>query len=223
MWKGGGEGVHVGFSDEFDGDGDVEFPGTEGFIVGGGNETTIFIDERDGVDGLQMVVVFLRHSPSAGIILHDFLVRHARQELVQVVGVGFDNVRDARSANAGGTRAGFGVPEFDVAVVGCAEEVLTGGLEGEVGDAFGVAGVGTKELAVAVDVEDFDFGVVAAGEEEVGGGGEEADDGNGFGAVVPGVDELFGVEAALGGVVVVVGGGMHVGATLVVGEGVAVE
>ena len=48
----GGQGVHVGFGDEFDGDGDVDFPGSEGLVVGGGDEAAVFVDEGDGVDGL---------------------------------------------------------------------------------------------------------------------------------------------------------------------------
>lgn len=35
MRAGGGEGVHVGFCDVLYGDGDIEFPGAEGFVVGG--------------------------------------------------------------------------------------------------------------------------------------------------------------------------------------------
>lgn len=50
--EGGCEGVHVRFGDEFDGDGDVEFPGSEGFVVRGGDEAAVFVDEGDGVDCL---------------------------------------------------------------------------------------------------------------------------------------------------------------------------
>lgn len=47
-----GQRVHVRFSDEFDRDGDVEFPGTEGFIVRGSDKAAVFVDEGDGVNGL---------------------------------------------------------------------------------------------------------------------------------------------------------------------------
>jgi len=74
---GGGEGVHVRFCDEFDGDGDVEVPGAEGFVVRGGDEAAVFVAEGDGVDGAEMVVVFLRHLPGDGVELYDLLVGHA--------------------------------------------------------------------------------------------------------------------------------------------------
>ncbi len=55
-----------------------------------------------------------------------------------------------------------------------------------------MARVGAEELAGAVDVEEFYFGVSAGGEEEVRCLGEEADGVYGFGAVLPRVDVLFG-------------------------------
>ena len=62
------------------------------------------------------------------------------------------------------------------------------GVEGGVGNGFGVASVGAEEFAVVVDVPDFDFGVGGGGEEEVAGIREEAEGGNGFGVRSPGVD-----------------------------------
>lgn len=46
-----GEGIHVGLCYEFDWDGDVEFPCSEGFVVGGCDEAAVFVYEGDGVDG----------------------------------------------------------------------------------------------------------------------------------------------------------------------------
>ena len=69
--------VHVGLCDEFDGDGDVVFPCSQGFVVRGGYEAAVFVDECDGVDGTEMVVVFLGHFAGSGVELNDFLVGHA--------------------------------------------------------------------------------------------------------------------------------------------------
>ena len=110
MREGGGEGVHVGFGDELDGNGDIEFPGAEGLVVGGGDEAAVFVDEGDGVDGLEVVVVFLGHFPGAGVVLDDLLVGHAGEEFVGGGWVGFDDVGDAGCAYAGGAFAAFGVP-----------------------------------------------------------------------------------------------------------------
>ena len=106
----GREGVHVGLGDEFDGDGDVEFPGAEGLVVRGGDEAAVLVNEGDGVDGLEVVVVFLRHLPGASVVLDYFFVRHTSQAFVGGGGVHFDDVGDAGGANARGTGAGFGVP-----------------------------------------------------------------------------------------------------------------
>ena len=68
---------HGGLGDEFDGDGDVVFPSSEGVVVGGGDEAAVFVDESDGVDGAEVVVVFLGHFAGAGVELDDFFVGHA--------------------------------------------------------------------------------------------------------------------------------------------------
>jgi len=57
--RGTDEGVHVGFCDEFDGDGDIVFPCSKGFVVRGCYEAPVLVDEGDGVYGAEMVVVFL--------------------------------------------------------------------------------------------------------------------------------------------------------------------
>lgn len=58
---GGGfhHGEHVRFRDEFDRDGDIVFPGAEGFVVGGGDESSVGVCECYGIDGSEMMVVFL--------------------------------------------------------------------------------------------------------------------------------------------------------------------
>ena len=112
MRRGRDERVHVGFSDEFDGDVDVEFPCAKGLVVRGGDETAIFIAEGDGVYGSEMVVVFLGHLARAGIVLEDFLIGETGEEFVRVGRVEFYHVRYCGVLEAGGAGACFGVPEF---------------------------------------------------------------------------------------------------------------
>ena len=194
MRRGSHHAVHVGLGDEFDGDGDVVFPRPQGLVVGGGDEAPVGVDEGDGVDGAQVVVVFLGERAGAGVELDDLLVRHAGEELVRVRGrrVEADDVRDLAGCEAGGAFAVFGVPELHLAVVGGGQEVGAGGVEGGVGDGFGVAGIGAQQFALVVDVPDLDFAVGRGGEEEVAGVGEEAEGGDGFGVRFPGVDVFLG-------------------------------
>ena len=51
MRRRGRERVHVRFGDELDGDGDVDFPRPQGFVVRGRDEAPVFVAEGDGVDG----------------------------------------------------------------------------------------------------------------------------------------------------------------------------
>lgn len=108
--RGGGEGVHVWFSDEFDGHGDVDFPRTEGLVVAGGDEAAVLVAEGDGVYGTEMVVVFLGHFAGVGVELDDLLVAHAREEFLRVGGIEFDDVWDCTCFEAADAFAGFGVP-----------------------------------------------------------------------------------------------------------------
>ena len=112
--------VHVGFGDEFDRHGDVVFPSAEGLVVGGGDEAAVVVDEGDGVDGPEVVVVFLGHVAGAGVELDDLFVGHAGEEFV-ARGRGrveADDVRDFARREARDAFAVFGVPELHLAVVG---------------------------------------------------------------------------------------------------------
>ena len=116
-----------------------------------------------------MVVVFLRHLPRSGVVLENFLVGETGEEGVWVRGVEFYDMWDGGVGKASGACAGFGVPEFEGAVVGGGEEVRAWVGKGYVGDRLCVATVGAEVFTGAVDVEDFYFGVGAGGEKEVGG------------------------------------------------------
>lgn len=73
----GCEGEHVRFSDELDGDGNVQFPCPQRLVVGGSDEAAVFVDEGDGIDWAEVMVIFLSHFAGAGIVLNYLLIRHA--------------------------------------------------------------------------------------------------------------------------------------------------
>ncbi len=74
--RGSRHGIHVRFGDVFDGDRDVVVPGSEGFVVRGGHEAAVFVNEGDGIDGCEMMVVFLDNITSTDVELYDLLVGH---------------------------------------------------------------------------------------------------------------------------------------------------
>ena len=143
------EGEHVWFCDEFNRDGNAIFPGAEGFVVRCGDKATVFVNKRDGIDCCQVVVVLLNQFAGAGIELNDLLVGHTSQELVGVLCTRVESNDVWRLAGRETTKALaiLGVPEFDLAVVGCCEECFPGGMEICVGDSFGVARESAQKLA----------------------------------------------------------------------------
>jgi hypothetical protein len=161
--------VHVGLCDELDGNGNTVFPGTQRFVIGGGDESAVFIDEGNGVDRTQMVVVFLHHLLRARVELYDLFVRHTRKELVRVRWVEPDHVRNLARREPVQAFACFGIPELHVAVIGCGEEVLSCGCECDVGDGLGVAVVGAQKLSLVVDIPDLPTSALKhnGGQEEV--------------------------------------------------------
>lgn len=73
----GCEGEHVRFSDELDGDGNIQFPCPQRLVVRGSDEAAVFVDEGDGVNWAEVMVIFLSHFAGAGIVLNYLLIRHA--------------------------------------------------------------------------------------------------------------------------------------------------
>ena len=139
-------GVHVRLRDELDRHGDAVLPRAQALVVRGGDEAARVVDEGDGVDGTQVVVVLLRHLPRARVELHDLLVRHARQELVPVFGgrVEGDAVRRLARGEARDALPLLRVPELHLTVEGGGEEGRAVGGEGAVGDGLAVACVGAQ-------------------------------------------------------------------------------
>jgi hypothetical protein len=65
----GGHAVHERVGDIFDDDGDVPVPDTDRLVVRGRDEPAVFVDEGDGVDRPEMLVVFLRDLARLGVVL----------------------------------------------------------------------------------------------------------------------------------------------------------
>jgi hypothetical protein len=71
--------------DSLDLDGNAVFPYPERAVVGRRHEAAVFVDELDGVDGAQVVVVLLDCLVTrAAIVLQDPVVRQTRQEFVPI-------------------------------------------------------------------------------------------------------------------------------------------
>jgi len=62
--------VHVRFGNVFDDYWDIVIPSTYGFIVGGGYETTILIDESNSIDRPKMLIIGLDDLVRSQIVLH---------------------------------------------------------------------------------------------------------------------------------------------------------
>jgi hypothetical protein len=60
----------VRFSNVLDDYRDIVVPSTYRFVVGGGYETTILIDERNGIDRSKMLIVGLNDLVRSQIVLH---------------------------------------------------------------------------------------------------------------------------------------------------------
>lgn len=136
MRGGSDQGVHVRFRDEFDGNGDVVLPDTDGFVVGRRNKTTVVVHKGDRVDGSQMVVVVLRALPGACVELNNLLVGHTSQKLVRMlrIGVEADNVRYLARRESADALAVLRVPKLDVPIEGRCEEGFPRGIERSICD-----------------------------------------------------------------------------------------
>lgn len=76
-------------------------------------------------------------------------------------------MRNCAGLETGEASAGLGVPDFHVTIVGAADELSASGVEVDVRDALCVAGVGSEQLAVAIDVEDLYLGVCRSRQEQM--------------------------------------------------------
>ena len=69
MDRDSGHRVHVRFCDVLDNNRDVEVPGADGLVIGGGHEPSVLVNEGDCVHWSEMLVVFLGNLAGVDIIL----------------------------------------------------------------------------------------------------------------------------------------------------------
>lgn len=62
-------GMHMGFCDVLDNDGNIEVPGANRLVIRRGHKAPVFVDERDGVHRSKMLVVFLGDFSGVHIVL----------------------------------------------------------------------------------------------------------------------------------------------------------
>jgi len=69
--------VHVGFGDIFDDDWDIKVPCSNRLIIRSGDESSIIVNEGDGVDRPKMLIILLSDFSRVHVVLDDLLVHHA--------------------------------------------------------------------------------------------------------------------------------------------------
>jgi len=90
---GGWDTVHRWLADILDGDWDVVIPDQHLLVVGGGHDSAIVVNEKDGVDGAEVVVVLLNDIAFPDVILDNFLVRTPHENDVGILRIELDAVR----------------------------------------------------------------------------------------------------------------------------------
>ena len=134
--------VHVRFGNVFDDYWDIVVPSTYRFIVGGGYETTILIDESNSVDGSEMLIISLDDLVGSQIVLHvspahdtdsltyldDLLILHTSHEDILLISVGMilDDIRDFTIREYLNTFSSLCIPLFDITIVRCGQEFGSG-------------------------------------------------------------------------------------------------
>ena len=86
--------------------------------------------------------------------------------------------------------ASFRVPDFHKTVVRATDKLRAVGIEVDVRYGFGMAAVRSKELAVAVDIENLYLGVRRSRQEKMICGRKESESVDRFGAMLPSMYEL---------------------------------
>lgn len=123
--------MHVWFSDILDDHRYIKVPSPYCFVVRGGDEAAVFINESNGVDRTQVLIVFLCNVAGVHIVLQQYdmfgrlktrqktetnlnnlLIRHTSEEnvLFILIWVEPDDIRNLPITKAFDTLAGFSIP-----------------------------------------------------------------------------------------------------------------
>jgi len=114
--KGNGwHGMHGRIGNVLDGNANIPFPNEYLLIVGAGDHDhggTLFFrfDEGDGVDGCEMVIVFLVHESRGTIVGDDFVIGTAGDKVIIVFGIELQYVGNASICECLEYGTGFGIP-----------------------------------------------------------------------------------------------------------------
>mmetsp|Transcript_24970 Transcript_24970/g.52488 ORF Transcript_24970/g.52488 Transcript_24970/m.52488 type:complete len:355 (-) Transcript_24970:205-1269(-) len=109
--------MHGRIGDVFDGYADVPFPDQDFFIIAGGDHFgALIFDEGDGVDGRQMMIVFLRDFSGGGIVSDDFVVGTPHHEKVVVVRIELYHVRHTAIGIRPQNLSGFRIPQTQIPI-----------------------------------------------------------------------------------------------------------
>lgn len=132
--------MHVRFRNVLDDDGDIVIPPTYRLVVGRRDEAPILVDESDGVDWTQVLIIGLNNFVRAQIVLSwsalerasqltthldDLLVLHTGHENVLLIGVRviLDDIWDLAVRKHLDTFTSLGIPLLDIAIVRSRQEL----------------------------------------------------------------------------------------------------
>jgi hypothetical protein len=159
--------VHVRLGDILDDNWNIIVPTSDGLIVRCRDESSIVVHECNGVDWPKMLIIGLHDLMSSQVILNlgqlhrlkqtyldDLLVLHTREKDVLLVSVWveFDNIWYLAIRERLYAFSGFGIPEFDMFVVRCRQELGSLVVEGDIFDSLRMSKEGTKAVSLVVDV-----------------------------------------------------------------------
>ena len=147
-----GHGMHVGLGNVLDNNWNVIIPSSNRFVVGRRHESSILVDEGNGVDRSQVLVVCLDYLVRSCIVLcmvvrshrlievpthlYDLLVLHTCQEDVLLVGVRmvFDHIGNLAIREGLDALAGLCIPDLDMPIIRGRQELRALRVESDILD-----------------------------------------------------------------------------------------
>mmetsp|Transcript_36999 Transcript_36999/g.89197 ORF Transcript_36999/g.89197 Transcript_36999/m.89197 type:complete len:280 (-) Transcript_36999:480-1319(-) len=141
-------GMHRGIGNVLDWHADVPLPDQYLLVVAGGDHFgTVVFDEGYGIHGRQMMIVLLGDFARGGIVGDDLIVRASHHEEIIVMGIEFDDVRNASIGERSQNLAALDIPQPQVPIERRRDEPRTVVIELHVPDRRAVPNIRPHALA----------------------------------------------------------------------------